>query len=149
MLVRPHDLERDVTVEVEPGLTALADPERLLEVLTNLVKNAVEHAGAGARIRLGATARGSRVILTVADTGRGIPPEDLPHVLERFYRGPVARHHTPTGTGLGLAISASLVEAMNGTISVVSTGDEGTTFTISLPRAAQAELDPSAPASEG
>ena len=67
------------------------------------------------------------------DTGRGVDEEDLPHLFERFYRGAVARQHTPTGAGLGLPIVTSLVEAMHGRISVDSLPGEGTTFTISLP----------------
>jgi signal transduction histidine kinase len=125
----------EATVEAEPGLCVYADPERLLQVMTTLVRNAVEHAGEGARLRLAAHRRGSEVILVVSDTGRGIPPQDLPHVFERFYRGSMERHRTPTGAGLGLAIAASLVEAMNGTIAVESKPGKGTTFTISLPRA--------------
>jgi signal transduction histidine kinase len=149
MLLRPHDPAREVTVDVDPGLTVLADPERLLEVLTNLVKNAVEHAGAGAKIRLAAAVHGSRVVLTVSDTGRGIPQEVLPHVFERFYRGPAERQRIPTGTGLGLAITASLIEAMRGTISVESLQGRGTTFTISLPRVEQPGTSSSGRGSRG
>ena len=122
------------TVECDPDLYVLADPERLLQVLTTLVRNAVQHAGPGASLRLTARAQGSRVVILVADTGTGIPPEDLPHVFERFYRGSAARRHTPTGAGLGLAIAASLVDAMNGSIAVDSRPGEGTTFTVALSR---------------
>ena len=74
------------------------------------------------------------MVLEVADTGIGIPAEDLAHVFGRFYRGSDSPHRSPTGVGLGLAISASLVEAMHGSISVRSRRAEGTTFEISLPR---------------
>ena len=110
---------REATVDVEPDLFVLADHERLLQLLTNLVRNAVQHAGPDA---------------TLALTARGVDEEDLPHLFERFYRGAVARQHTPTGTGLGLPIVTSLVEAMHGRVSVDSLPGEGTTFTISLPR---------------
>ena len=138
----------EATVDADPGLYVFADSERLLQVLTTLVRNAVQHAGEGARLSLVAHGRGTEVDLFVTDTGTGIPAEDLPHVFERFYRGSTARHHTPTGAGLGLAISASLVEAMNGSISVESKPGKGTTFTISLPRAEQVSTATSSSASE-
>ena len=131
MLARPHD----AVVEVDPGLFALADAERLLQVLTNLVRNSLQHGGEGTRLTLTARAQGSHAAITVADTGRGIAEEDLPHLFERFYRGASARQQTPTGAGLGLAIVASLVEAMHGHVSVTSRPGEGTVFTITLPLA--------------
>jgi len=122
--------ERPARVEVPPGLAALADPERLLQVLTNLVSNSVRHAGEEASIALRGRREGPRVVLEVADTGPGIPPEQLPHVFERFYRGEAARRRP--GTGLGLSITASLIEAMGGTISARSERGAGTTFRIDL-----------------
>jgi signal transduction histidine kinase len=128
------DQPREATVEADPGLFVLADHERLSQVLTNLVRNAVQHAGEGARLELTARAEGPEAVLTVHDTGRGIAPENLPHLFERFYRAASARQLTPTGTGLGLAIVASLVERMDGRISVTSLPGQGTTFTVVLPR---------------
>jgi two-component system OmpR family sensor kinase len=132
MLLEP----RDFRVDAQPGLYALADPERLLQALTNLVKNAVEHTPADAAIALSAAAGGDRVLIRVADTGPGIPAHDLPHVFERLYRGSHTRGRPGGGAGLGLAITASLVEAMHGTIEVASAERAGTTFTIAL-RAAE------------
>lgn len=120
-------------VAVEPDLHALADPERLLQVLTNLVANAAQHAGEGATLSVRGQPEGARVAIEVSDTGAGIPPEDLPHVFERLYRGAGSRARP--GSGLGLAIAASLVRAMGGEIGVRSAPGEGSTFRVVLPGA--------------
>ncbi|HEX6312377.1 MAG TPA: HAMP domain-containing sensor histidine kinase [Acidimicrobiia bacterium] len=126
---------REARVDAEPGLTALADQDRLLQVVTNLVTNAVQHADADATLTLSAGRAAERVVLRIADSGPGIPPEDLPHVFERFHRGEAAGTGAPGGTGLGLAIVASLVRAMGGEVSVQSVPRSGTAFTVSLPAA--------------
>jgi two-component system OmpR family sensor kinase len=126
---------RDARVDTEPGLTALADHDRLLQVVTNLVTNAVQHADADVTLTLSAGRAGERVILRVADSGPGIPPEDLPYIFERFHRGEPAGTDAPGGTGLGLAIVASLVRAMGGDVDVQSVPGQGTAFTVSLPAA--------------
>lgn len=126
---------REVTVDAEPGLYALADPDRLLQVLTNLVTNAVYHAGKGAHIWLTARRDGPRVLMQVSDSGPGIAPEELPYVFDRLYRGSAARTGISAGAGLGLAIAASLVKAMGGDIGVRSNPGSGTTFHLSLPSA--------------
>ncbi|HEX2241223.1 MAG TPA: HAMP domain-containing sensor histidine kinase [Actinomycetota bacterium] len=124
---------RDATVEVEPRLFVLGDEERLLQVLTNLVVNAVKHTPSDARLALRAESEGGAAVIQISDTGPGIPSGELAHVFERLYRGSTARSST-TGAGLGLAIASSLVTAMGGTIEVAS-GDSGTTFTVRLQRA--------------
>ncbi|MFN2558028.1 MAG: ATP-binding protein [Nitriliruptorales bacterium] len=126
-----HD-PRQADVEAESELYARADPERLLQVLTNLVTNAVRHGGPDARLHLAAHRREGRVVIEVADTGPGIPAEELEMIFERFYR---VGAEAGGGTGLGLAISASLIRAMNGTIDVSSRRGEGTTFAVTLPLA--------------
>jgi two-component system, OmpR family, sensor kinase len=125
---------RTAAVDVDPGLFAMADEDRLLQVLTNLVTNAIQHTDRDATISLSARADGDRVTMQVANTGPGISPEDLPHVFERLYRGSKSKPAASTGAGLGLAIAASLTEAMGGSISV-SSDPEGTTFSVFLPRA--------------
>ena len=123
---------RAATIDAQPSLVALGDPDRLVQVLSNLITNAVQHGGSGVAINLAARQDGTHVTITVSDTGPGIPPDELPHIFERFYRGAQARRHSG-GVGLGLPIAASLVQAMDGEISAHSSGGHGTTFTIVLP----------------
>ncbi len=110
-----------------------ADPERLAQVLDNLVSNALRHTPAGGWIALGAAPNTGHVLLTVQDSGEGIAPEQLPHIFDRFYRGDPARQTDEGESGLGLAIAKSLVELHGGHISVESQQGRGTTFRISLP----------------
>jgi two-component system sensor histidine kinase BaeS len=121
-----------VAVEVDmPPVNV--DPERMAQVLGNLVSNALRHTPAGGRITLTATLQGNSVLMTVQDTGEGIPPEELPRIFERFYRGDEARQVHGGESGLGLTIAKSIIELHGGTIAVESTPGEGTTFTIALP----------------
>ena len=131
MLLAP----REVRVEAQSGLYALADPDGLLQVLTNLVTNAVKHTEEGGRIVLGSKQQGEHVVLRVSDNGSGIRAEELPHIFERFYRGATERRAAPEGSGLGLAIASSLLAAMNGAIDVRSSPTHGTTFVVRLPPA--------------
>jgi two-component system, OmpR family, sensor kinase len=142
-LLRGMQLERrEHTVAIEEGLSVMADPERLLQVLTNLVTNAVRHGGTAATIAITARREGERVAIAVADTGPGIPSEELQRVFERLYRGESSRTRSPGGAGLGLAIVASLTKAMHGEIAVDSVVGAGTTFTVRLPSADLAETEP-------
>ena len=129
MLIAP----RPIRVDAEPGLYARADYERVLQVLTNLLANAVRHTGASDAIVLTSAREDGRALLRVADSGRGIPPDELPRVFERLYRGGEERATDPDGSGLGLAIARSLVESMHGTIDVDSVLGRGTTLAIRLP----------------
>ena len=130
-----------------PPLVA-ADPRRLDRVFSNLVKNAVEHTSQGSvRIRVGR--RDDRVVVTVADDGEGIPPEDLPHIFERFYRADAHRARSIGGTGLGLAIALENVHLHRGSIDVESEVGKGSTFTVTLPAVTpKAELPDEAAAPE-
>lgn len=115
-----------------------ADADRMEQVLTNLLDNAIRHTPAGAGIRIEADratgSRGEEVVLKVADEGQGIPAADLPYIFERFYKADKARkRNNKGGTGLGLAIVKNLVEAHGGRISAASEPGAGTTFTIHLP----------------
>ncbi|OUC06367.1 histidine kinase, partial [Litorilinea aerophila] len=135
MAQRPQAEQRGVTLTVrqEASLpTIQVDPERMVQVLGNLVGNALRYTPAGGTIELAAYPTAGGVVLQVRDTGSGIDPEDLPYIFERFYRGDKARHENGE-SGLGLAIAKSLVEAHGGTIQVESTPGEGTTFRITLP----------------
>ncbi|GEN81375.1 sensor histidine kinase [Actinotalea fermentans] len=131
-----------LTADVEPGLPPIAaDPERMAQVLGNLVDNALRHTPAGGRVTIAARRDPSRtgthvthVTLTVADTGGGIAAEHLPHVFERFYRADTARDRASGGSGIGLAITRALVEAHGGSVGVASAGrGSGATFTVTLP----------------
>ena len=132
----------DSTVEAQPELYVMADPERLLQVLTNLVVNAVRHAGADARLTLRGRREGGRVAMEVSDTGPGIPPEELPFVFDRLYRGSAARSQSAAGAGLGLSIVASLTRAMGGDVGVESEPGRGTTFRVWLPAADSVDTEP-------
>jgi signal transduction histidine kinase len=110
------------------------DPERLVQVLENLVSNALRHTPAGGEITLAAGIAPGAVLLCVQDTGEGIPAHILPHIFERFYRGDPARSLDGGESGLGLAIAKSIVEAHGGTLAATSAGPgTGSTFTIRLP----------------
>jgi len=133
-LPRAHQLEVGLHVTSDKNLPPVnVDPERLAQVLGNLVSNALRHTPAGGQISLAAAQRGNNVQLTVQDNGIGIAPHILPRILDRFYRGDAARQAHEGESGLGLAIAKSLVELHGGKISVDSTLGEGTTFTIALP----------------
>lgn len=115
---------------------ALMEDEALAQVLDNLVDNAVKYTQEGGEIRVSWRALDGQVEVQVQDNGPGIPERDLPRIFERFYRVDKARSRELGGTGLGLAIAKHLVQAMNGSIKVRSQVGRGTTFTITLPRAA-------------
>jgi two-component system, OmpR family, sensor histidine kinase BaeS len=127
-----------VTLTVDPGpegLTLWGDADRIDQVLTNLVANALRHTPAGGTIRLGAAALDDSVRLQVSDNGSGIAPEELPFIFDRFYRGGNAGREMGglSGSGLGLAIARQLVQAHDGQISVESLPGQGATFTVDLP----------------
>ena len=104
------------------------DPVRMREVLHNLVVNAVRHTPRGGSVRIEARADGPRAVFSVADTGSGIPPDDLPHVFDRFWKSADSG-----GSGLGLAIAKGLVEAHGGEIRAESQPGRGTTVRFTLP----------------
>jgi two-component system, OmpR family, sensor kinase len=124
--------ERDFRLEAVGG-TLNADPNRLTQVLRNLVRNAVAHTEPGDRIVLSARARDGRLEITVSDSGRGIPPDQLEHIFERFYRADASRPRDSGGSGLGLAIARAIVEAHGGRIRAESSPGKGATFGIELP----------------
>ena len=112
----------DVITSVSGDLTVQGDTDRLKQVLLNLVDNAIKHTPEGGTVNIRAdNPDGVAVHVSVADTGIGIPPEDLPHVFERFYRVDKSRSRAQGGAGLGLAIAKSIVEAHSGRIGVQST----------------------------
>jgi signal transduction histidine kinase len=110
------------------------DPERLLQIVMNLLSNALKFSPAGAEVTVITLLAEGRAILAVRDTGRGIAAGELPHVFERFYRVDGSRARASGGAGLGLAICQSIAKAHGGTITVESKVGEGSTFTLSLPQ---------------
>ncbi len=123
-----------LTVRPEPNLPQFhADPDRILQVLSNLVSNALRHTTEQGQIILTAQEADGRLTFSVRDTGSGIAPEHLPHVFERFYRADVSRYEEHGESGLGMAIAKSIVEAHGGRIAAASDGKSGTTITFAFP----------------
>ncbi|RBW70337.1 ATP-binding protein [Bacillus taeanensis] len=122
---------------VEEGEELFIDADRIEQVLTNLIDNAVRHTQEGGSVSLTIQSVEAGVKFDVKDTGSGIPEEDLPFVFERFYKADKARTRGRSGTGLGLAIAKNIVEAHDGYISVHSKLNEGTTFSFFIPRKEQ------------
>ena len=133
---RAQAQERNITLQIQhaPSVPQIeVDPERMAQVLGNLLSNALRYTPAGGTITLRDESNAGRVRLMVSDTGAGIAPEAIPHIFERFYRVDPSRQQQNGSSGLGLAIARSLVEAHNGTLTAQSTLGQGTTFMITLP----------------
>ncbi|MDR7435524.1 MAG: ATP-binding protein, partial [Armatimonadota bacterium] len=111
-----------------------ADRDRVEQVLTNLLDNAFKHTPSGGHVEVRISRTPDQVAITVSDTGVGIPPADLPHIFERFYRADRSRTRGSGGSGLGLAIAKHIVEAHGGRITAKSKPHEGTEITFTLPR---------------
>jgi signal transduction histidine kinase len=119
---------------VAPGLPNLdVDPERIHQVLANLLDNARHHTPAGGRVKIRVVKGDSDVVITVEDTGEGIPVDQLARVFERFYRGDAART-SGTGTGIGLTIARGIARSHGGTLVADSAGPgRGSVFALRLP----------------
>lgn len=134
-LLRPLALERGVTVSaVTPSVWVEGDPDRLREAATNLVSNAIRYNRESGRVDVAIEAVSSEAVLSVKDTGIGIPAGERSHVFERFHRVDQARSRDSGGSGLGLAITQWIVLAHRGSISFTSEEGKGTTFTVRLPQ---------------
>ena len=136
--LRPRAAQAGVALELRADAAppALADAARLEQVLLNLVHNALKFTPQGGRVTVGLALVADEVVLSVADSGVGIPPAELPRVFERFYKvRATATAGVAGGTGLGLAIARHLVQAMGGRIWAASELGGGSTFSIALPRA--------------
>lgn len=123
-------LEVDATDSL-PNISG--DPQRLEQVLHNLLQNAVKYTETGGSIALRAAAHNGHVEVRVEDTGLGIPPADLPHIFERFYRADKARTREMGGTGLGLSIVKHIVQLHGGSVAAESKYGKGTTIILQLP----------------
>ena len=142
--IRPAAEGKRVALEVAvgPGVDGVnGDPDRIRQVIWNLLSNAVKFTPADGRVDVTARRDGDDVEITVADTGRGIAPEQLPHVFDRFWQAELTGRPNK-GLGLGLAITKELVELHGGTVAVGSDGQgRGTTFHVRLPLPAIAQPD--------
>ena len=137
-VIRRHEHEAqqrhiDFTRRVLDGVDqAVGDPDRLEQVMENLVANALRHTPDGGTVMLGAENDDGRLVLSVVDSGTGIPAGHLPHVFERFYRADEARSADAGGSGLGLSIVKAVIERLGGTVGVRSEPGR-TEFRIVLP----------------
>ena len=121
-------------VQVPQPVTLIGDEARLIQVIMNLLDNAIRYTNAGGQVQVSLTASPQTAQLIVCDTGIGIAPEHVPHLFERFYRADPARRRTGgSGTGLGLSIVAWIVQAHGGSIGVESQMERGSCFTVTLP----------------
>ena len=146
VVARAIDLYREVAdtkgirlvADVSADVVVQGDRVRLEQVGANLVDNAVKHTPAGGQINVEVQSDGDRALLRVRDTGSGIPADELPRIWDRLYRGDTSR--ADRGLGLGLSLVKAVVEAHGGSVGVTSEPGRGSTFTVSLPLSAQAEL---------
>ncbi len=127
-----YSAARDYTVGTLTG-TLEADPDRLAQVLRNLVRNAVTHTAEGGKITVSVTALGDRARFEVTDDGPGIAPEEAAHLFKRFYRSADGRARDRDGSGLGLAIANAIVTAHGGRIWAEPTPGTGATIVFELP----------------
>jgi signal transduction histidine kinase len=125
----------ELRTELPPGLPRIkADQDRAVQVLTNLLTNALRYTPVPGQVQLSLQQREGEIEFRVTDSGMGIAPENLPHLFERFYRVDKSRSRALGGSGIGLTISKALVEEMGGTIRVTSGGlGKGATFSFTLP----------------
>jgi len=117
-----------VDADAEPGLVLEVDPERIRQVLENLIANALRYTPHGGTMSVRCATEGAHIVVSVRDTGAGIPPDELPYIFDRFYKS-----RDSHGTGLGLAIAKNLVGAHGGEISAQSSVGQGTTIRFTLP----------------
>lgn len=134
--VGPHAADKAVTVQsrIATGLPAVSvDRERMMQVVHNLLDNAIRNTPAGGAVTVGLEADPAELRFWVSDTGPGIPPQEAERIFDRFYRLDASRSRASGGSGLGLAIVKSLVEAHGGRVWVESQEGEGSRFTVALP----------------
>jgi signal transduction histidine kinase len=134
--VRAIQPQREIRVEASPPIQVLGDADRLLQVFTNLLDNAVKYSQPGTPVDLEAHARNGEARITVRDRGIGVPAEARQHLFERFYRAENASLQAG-GLGLGLYLCREIIERHNGTIELSSEVGEGSAFSVTLPLAAE------------
>lgn len=136
--LKPIAGQVELVLDIKSIAIVEGDRDRLKQALLNVCMNAIQHTPAGGRVTCSLLNQGERAIITIADTGSGIAPDDLPYIFDRFYRADRSRTRgytgSSSGSGLGLAIVKYIIEAHQGNVTVASTLNEGTTFGMSLPR---------------
>ncbi|TVR23045.1 MAG: hybrid sensor histidine kinase/response regulator [Anaerolineaceae bacterium] len=128
--------QKRITLDYQPpaaDIQVMIDAERLGQAISNLLSNAIKYTTEGGAVRVAVATNGLDWRIVISDNGIGIPQNALPHIFDKFYRVNEDQHRHQEGTGLGLSIVKSIVEQHEGQISVTSTPDEGTTFTLTLP----------------
>jgi heavy metal sensor kinase len=133
----------DIVTYLAPNLMVLGHPDHLIRLFLNLLDNAIQHTPAGGQVILKAAEQENVVAIILQDTGKGIPPEHLPHVFERFYRVEPARDRVTGGAGLGLAIAHEIAAIHTGALTVESQVGSGTCFNVCLPKAGSGSQSPS------
>jgi signal transduction histidine kinase len=139
-IIRPQAEAERITLatEIDRSLEpVLGDRNRLKQLLLNLLTNAIKYNHQRGQVLVTLRNKGDELLLSVKDTGKGIPPESLPRVFDRFYRVP-AQESGAVGSGLGLAIAQRIAKNHNGIIEVESVLDQGSTFTLRLPQVTSA-----------
>ncbi|RST73698.1 HAMP domain-containing protein [Siminovitchia acidinfaciens] len=131
-IARENNIELTSNIE-QKGISFSLDPDRIEQVLTNLIDNAMRYTHENGNIKVTQAFGKDGITISVEDDGTGIPEEDLPFVFERFYKADKARTRGRAGTGLGLAIVKNIADAHHGQLTVISKLGEGTTFTLFLP----------------
>ncbi|WP_067725393.1 ATP-binding protein [Oceanobacillus damuensis] len=134
-LASDNNIELTMELNTEPS-SGIFDPDRLEQVFTNLIDNAIRHTGEGGTVHVSVVNTLDEMYVEVNDSGSGIPEEDIPFVFERFYKADKSRvrNKEKKGTGLGLAIAKNIIDAHKGTIQVKSKLDQGTTFSFRIPQ---------------
>lgn len=128
------DVQGSTVTQVTPAYYVNADQNHYREVLSNLIENGIKYTKAGGKVTINITGDESRVVVSIVDTGIGIPPEDISHLFQKFYRVDTTDTREIGGTGLGLYLCRRLVEAMEGRIWVESEYGKGSMFFVELPR---------------
>ena len=130
-LARENGIEINLSMKEEVRVSG--DSLKLQQVIYNVIDNAIKYTPRGGEVETTLTRSGRKAVIRIADTGIGIPAEDLPHIFDRFYRVDKARSRATGGTGLGLSIVKQIVQMHGGDIRASSAEGKGTTFEIELP----------------
>jgi len=136
-LFLPQSASKHINLELSPSdekLALMIDPQRLEQVIGNLIGNSLRYVPSGGKIILEAKKIGNKIEIKVSDTGRGVPEDELPFIFDRFWRGEKSRSRVSGGAGLGLAICKNLVEAQGGNISAKNRAEGGLEVTVSFPQ---------------